>query len=94
MSGRVVFSGHAVRRMMERGLSKDGVLSVLDQGEVIADYPDDTPFPSVLLLGDVDGKPVHVVAARDKNTGDRYVITAYVPGLNVWQPGFRRRRNP
>ena len=33
---RVVFSGHAVQRIFERGISRDAVLSVVDQGAVIA----------------------------------------------------------
>jgi len=48
---RVLFSGHAVRRMFERGLSKDDVLGIVRDGEVIADYPEDEPYPSYLQTG-------------------------------------------
>jgi len=42
----VIFSGHAVKRMCGREVSKDNVLAVIATGEVIAEYSDDTPFPS------------------------------------------------
>lgn len=40
---RVLFSGHAVRRMFARSLNKDDVLGIVWGGEVIVDYPDDEP---------------------------------------------------
>jgi hypothetical protein len=58
---RVVFSGHAVRRMFERGITTEPVLEVIAVGEIIAEYDDDTPHPSRLLSGIVNGRPIHVV---------------------------------
>ena len=52
----VVFSGHAVRRMFERAIGESDVKTVLQAGETIARYEDDSPFPSELLLGFVEGK--------------------------------------
>jgi hypothetical protein len=43
---RVVFSGHAVQRMFQRGIGRHAVLEVIAAGEAIAEYPDDTPNPS------------------------------------------------
>jgi len=53
----VLFSTHAVQRMFERRLSKEDVLSVLSHGEVIAQYPDDRPYPTCLVLGFVRSEP-------------------------------------
>jgi hypothetical protein len=47
----VFFSRHALQRMFHRAIAANDVLAVLRTGEVIADYPLDTPFPSQLLLG-------------------------------------------
>jgi len=47
---QVSFSGHAVRRMFERSISRAEVLAAVAMGETIETYPDDVPFPSVLLL--------------------------------------------
>lgn len=64
----VIFSGHAIRRMFERSLGRDAILEAVRGGEVIAEYPDDSPYPSCLVLGFVAGGPIHVVVARDPRT--------------------------
>ncbi len=87
------FMGHAVRRMYERGLQRNDIVEVMRQGEVIADYPDDRPYPSRLMLGFVAGKPVHVVVARDAGTEQCFVVTAYRPDPSVWTDDFRTRRS-
>ncbi|MBW3540783.1 MAG: DUF4258 domain-containing protein [Planctomycetes bacterium] len=90
----VIFSGHAVRRMFQRRISRDSVLQVIQNGEVIADYADDEPFPSQLLLEWVNGRAIHVVLAYDVSTGTCYVITAYDPDPTLWDDSFRSRRIP
>jgi len=45
-----MFSRHAFERMFQRGINPDAVAQLVANGEVIADYPDDQPFPSALLL--------------------------------------------
>lgn len=90
----VIFSGHAVQRMFERGIDQKYVLSALRMGEVIEAYPDDIPYPSVLLLWESGAVPLHIVAAMDGNTRRCIVITVYVPGSEIWEPGYRRRRKP
>jgi len=89
---RVLFSGHAVRRMFERGLSKDDVLGIVRDGEVIADYPEDEPYPSYLLLGFVRDRPVHVVLAHDSESGTAVIVTAYEPEPELWSEDFKTRR--
>ena len=89
-----VFSGHAVRRMFEWSIGRDEVLEVLRNGEVIADYPDDRPFPSFLLLGFPAKRALHAVAALDKQTDTCHGITAYPPDPRQWEADFRKRRKP
>ena len=89
----IFFTGHAVRRMFERGLTKTDVVVVLGQGEVIAGYPDDTPLPSCLKLGFVRGMAIHVVVAEDRTAETCHVVTAYYPDPDLWEPGFRTRRS-
>ena len=90
----VVFSGHAVRRMFEWGFQTNEVLEVLRNGEMIAEYPEDKPFPSCLLLGISAARALHVVAALDRRTDTCYVITAYAPDPNRWREDFKTRRKP
>jgi len=44
-----------------------------------AAYPDDTPYPSRLLLGWRGDKPLHVVAAYNAQDDEQIVITVYEP---------------
>lgn len=54
---QVIYQRHAVERMALRGVSVEDVMHILLTGERIQVYPDDTPFPSELLLGWSDRRP-------------------------------------
>lgn len=90
----LVFSGHAVKQMFQRRISRDEVKAVLAEGEVIAEYPNDRPYPSYLMLRIVHRRPIHVVAAKDAETQTAYVVTAYEPDLDLWQSDFKTRKQP
>jgi hypothetical protein len=79
--------------MFERSLLPANVEEVIQQGEVIADYPDDSPYPSALILGFVEGQPIHAVVAMDVMTNRCHVVTAYRPDPGKWTPDFRSRRH-
>jgi hypothetical protein len=78
--------------MFARGLKEDAVLSVIRTGEVIEEYLNDLPYPSVLLLGVVGDLPLHVVLGIDSVGEVCYVVTAYEPDPHWWKPDFRTRR--
>lgn len=86
------FSRHALERMFQRTIPPKAVRAVVATAETIASYPEDQPFPSVLLLGFHDGRPVHVVAAIDPDTAICHVITVYRPDPQTWEEGFKTRR--
>jgi len=79
--------------MFKRKITPAQVRAVLESGEVIASYPEDTPFPSYLLFAVVDGRPLHVIAALEEEERRCYVVTAYVPEIEIWSDDFRTRRN-
>jgi len=91
MPGRVIFRVHAIRRMFERGIGVDEAVQAIAAGETIESYPEDTPFPSRLILAWVGGDPLHVVIADNQADGETIVITAYRPEPGVWDAGFRKR---
>lgn len=93
VNGRIDWQRHSLERMLERGIARQHIIETLTGGEVIEDYPETTPFPSALLLGLVHDAPLHVVAALDIENRHAYVITAYVPDLVHFEPGFRKRRS-
>jgi hypothetical protein len=95
MQSRLKLRKHAHERCFQRGISRDEVRDVLETGETIREYPDDTPLPSYLVLGWVeDGeRPLHVVAADDKQEDVTYVITVYEPDPDLWTDDFREKQS-
>lgn len=89
---RLVFRVHAIRRMVQRRISVTDVEHVLASGDVIEDYPDDTPYPSRLMLAWCNSRPVHVVVTYNRQGGETIIITAYEPDRDRWDADFRRRR--
>ena len=89
---RLVFRVHAIERMFERQIDVADVREILTNGESIESYPEDTPYPSRLVLGWCRGRPLHVVVADNAEERETIVITVYEPDLGQWEPGFRRRR--
>jgi hypothetical protein len=90
--GSIEWNRHALERMMERAVRRETVKMVLLTGEVIEDYPQDSPYPSALFLGYSDNMPYHVAAAFDAETGHCYVITVYVPDLEHFEADYKTRR--
>ncbi len=89
---QTVFSKHAVTQMFSRSISIDVVKAIVSHHEVLADYPDDKPYPSRLLLGFVDEIPFHLVLGYNASAGVGYVITAYKPDPLQWGDDFKRRK--
>ena len=89
---RLVFRVHAISRMFQRRISKDDVRHVLATGETIETYPKDTPYPSRLVLGWCQSRPVHVVVADNAENQETIVITVYEPDVTEWESDFRRRK--
>jgi hypothetical protein len=78
--------------MFEWKVRKAEVMEVLRTGEVIAEYPEDKPFASRLLVGFAGPGPIHVVVAPDPATRVCHVVTVYRPDPDRWEAGFRARR--
>ena len=76
----------------QHDIAAEDVRAVVLQGEVIAEYADDTPFASRLMLGWVKDRPLHVVAADDDEAGVTIIVTAYVPDPDLWSDDYRSRR--
>ena len=72
---QIIYQRHAVERMAQRELREEDVEHVLLTGETIAVYAHDTPYPSELLLGWRDTRPLHVVVATDTARQRKIIIT-------------------
>lgn len=81
-----------MQRMFERNIRAEDVRKVLLDGTVIEDYPDETPYPSRLLLGWCEGRPIHVVAAHNAEDDSIIVVTFYEPEPDQWDTNLSRRK--
>lgn len=87
----ITYRLHAVQRMFERKITADEVRYALETGVVIEEYPDDTPYPSRLILGCYKGRIIHVVAANNISDGEIIVITVYEPDPSEWDLECKKR---
>ncbi len=89
---KIIFRLHAIQRMFQRSIETQDVRSVIESGETIESYPDDTPYPSRLILGWRGKRPIHIVVADNITNGEVIVVTVYVPDPTQWEDDFRQRR--
>lgn len=66
----------------------------MEHGQAVESYPDDTPYPSRLLLAFVETRPIHVVFAYNEQSDENIVITVYEPDPALWNDDFMERRKP
>jgi hypothetical protein len=78
--------------MFQRRISDQEVRHVIETGETIETYPEDSPYPSRLVLGWYGLRPLHVVVADNAMEQETIVITVYESSQDQWEEGFRRRR--
>ena len=93
----VLYSQHAKQEMdsEEFGpITDPEVAQAVAAGTVIEEYPDDRPYPRVLVYGRTSaGRPLHVVCAYDEVEGCAIVVTVYQPDPQRWHD-YTARRQP
>jgi hypothetical protein len=89
---KLIFRIHAIQRMFERQISPEDVRSVVESGETIQEYPDDTPYPSRLVLGWKLQRPIHIVVADNEADNEKIIVTVYEPDPTQWADDFKRRK--
>ena len=86
-----IISMHARVRMFERNVSTDDLVVLLKNGEIIEEYFDDQPCPSVLILGYINNQPYHLVVGFCED--HLRIITVYVPDEYHWIEYKIRRKS-
>jgi hypothetical protein len=90
--GVVAITRHADQERHEDSLSFDEVYFSTVHGEIIEEYPTDSPYPSCLVYGDTfRGDSVHSVWAYNEENGAAVLITVYRPDPDRWVD-YRHRR--
>jgi protein tyrosine/serine phosphatase len=90
---KTLYTNHALDEMNseEKVITTEEIRCVILNGEMIEDYLDDKRGHSCLLFGiSKEDRPVHVVCAPKKDY--LAIITAYIPSIEKWEIGFKRRR--
>lgn len=74
-------------------ISTGEIRNVIEQGDVIENYPEDVRGHSCLMLGRGEAsRPIHVVCAHKEDY--LAIITAYLPCEAEWVDDFKTRRTP
>jgi hypothetical protein len=90
---QLTFRIHALRQMFRRRISDSDIRELVGLGVIIEEYPDDIPYPSYLIFGMVNGRPIHVVMAYNNVDREAIVITAYEPDTDLWTDNYTRRKS-
>ncbi len=85
------FTRHAIQKMFQRNVTKSEIDNVISQGQIIEEYPKDSPLPSFLLLGFNDNRPLHIVIAFNKSDYICIIVTVYEPDPKLWKDNYTRR---
>jgi hypothetical protein len=87
----IVYRLHAIQRMFERNINNDEIRQIIDGGKIIERYVNDSPYPSRLILGNVNNRPLHIVITENTTENVIIVITVYEPDPRKWiKPDERR----
>ncbi len=76
-SDRYLITSHAKQRMIERGITSISLEQGVMNGDIIEEYLDDEPCPSVLVLAMINNNPIHIVIGLC--TDHIRIITCYHP---------------
>lgn len=69
------------------------VFEAIHNGEVIEEYLNDKPYPSVLILGrTMANRPLHILCAYNEEENLSIIITLYHPNPDLWIEYKRRKR--
>ena len=90
---KVRVSDHGNEETQEDDMDPQLLVQGIENGILVEDYPDAFKGPTVLLLQDYLGKPVHVVWGLARAQQDiATLITAYFPDPQKWYDNFMERR--
>lgn len=82
---------HILMRCQQRNITYEEIKEVIQNGEIIEEYPSDYPYPSCLILGmTIEGRIIHVVVGVAEDC--LWLITAYEPDPEQWNSEYRMRK--
>ena len=88
----ITYSEHAIGQMFSRIITPNDVDHIVAFGETIAEYKNDKPYPSKLILGFLEKRPIHIVVAYNKENQNCIIVTAYQPDIKLWSNYFKTKK--
>jgi len=92
---RVLYTSHSRKEMDDEEFGKikeHEVFEAIQDCEIIENYSDDKPYPSVLIYGISKHKrPLHIVCAYSNEDDKTIIVTVYQPNPDLWDD-YRRRK--
>jgi len=88
----ITITKHAGDQIRKRKIKFKYIKAAIINGEIIEEYPNESPNPRVLILGYIDEiSPMHVVVGiGDWNI---QIVTAYYPTLEKWENDYKTRKD-
>ena len=83
---------HVNMRLKGRFIIRQAILESHERYEIIEENPKDKYLPSYLVYSEYQGDIFHILFAVDLEGVNVRIITAYRPGLEEWEEGFKERR--
>jgi hypothetical protein len=91
LSRKTIWSIHSAERMFRRRITREDIRNALLTSEIIEQYPSDYPYPSCLIMGITSAdKKLHVVCAIGAD--QLFIVTAYYPDNEHWEPDMKTRK--
>ena len=87
----IAYRIHALERMFERNVTCDELTVIIKKGELVENYPNNIPYPSKLVLGKANNRPLHVVFTFNEAEKSVVVVTVYEPDPRKWERNRLRR---
>ena len=89
---KIYWTYHVNMRLEKRAITRDMVISSIDNMEIIEEYLGDKYLPSYLLLSRYKSIYFHILIAIDVIEDNIRIITAYIPDMKKWEDNFKTRR--
>lgn len=89
---KYLYLPHAIGQMsrVDRMITTKEVRVVIENGEIVENYPDDSRGHSCLICGQgKNGRPIHIVCSPKEEF--LAIITAYIPNPDEWTQNFKER---
>jgi hypothetical protein len=83
-------------RFRERAITREQAKRVMQEGQILEQYPRASPFPKCLMMAVLEpSRPLYVALAYDEDTDYIHVITVHWLDPSKWEnPWTRKGKNP